>query len=62
MIGRCVYCANYKPMGDPLMTSCKVRGMINRTFASSYHECFVDRRPKQVDFDDGDFTGQAWSP
>lgn len=65
MIGQCVRCANYRPIGDPQMTSCRVRGMINRTFASSYHECFVDRTPKQIDFgdlDDGDFTGQAWSP
>ncbi len=55
MIGQCVYCIHYRPVDDPLMTSCEIRGGMNRTFASSYHECFVGRTQRTTE-DGGTWT------
>ena len=52
-IGQCLYCRHYRPKNDPLMTSCKKRGDINRTFSLGYHECFEARHPKQTTLEDG---------
>ena len=45
MIGSCMKCAKASDSGVPGMVLCDARGgLVNSTYARSYHDCFVPRR------------------